>query len=163
MRDWEGAQASPFLLLRLHRAVTPLQWAAPEGGSRGGPVGHIGTGAVTEGPGSYGACHASMTHNAARRRAETPAARSIYIYIYKPLTLCKFFAVSSTYEGKMARKQSEDSFSEQENLRRLEAILRGAFAGPPIPLKDIPTSEGKARATRKDQRPRRRQRKKRAA
>ena len=47
----------------------------------------------------------------------------------------------------MARKQSEDSFSEQEAARRLEAALRGAFAGSPTPLKDIPTRNGKARAT----------------
>jgi hypothetical protein len=64
----------------------------------------------------------------------------------------------------MARKQSGDSFSEEENLRRLDAILKGAFAGPPTPLRDIPTREGKQRAIRKDQRlRRRRQRKKRAA
>jgi hypothetical protein len=64
----------------------------------------------------------------------------------------------------MARKQSDDSFSEQERSRRLDTILRGAFAGPPTPLKDIPTREGNQRAVRKDQKPRRRrQRKKRAA
>jgi hypothetical protein len=32
---------------------------------------------------------------------------------------------------------------------RLEAILRGAFAGPPTPLKDIPTKDGEPRAKRK--------------
>jgi hypothetical protein len=64
----------------------------------------------------------------------------------------------------MARKQSEDSFSEQESSRRLDTILRGAFAGSPTPLKDIPTREGKQRKVGKDQRPRRRrQRKNRAA
>jgi hypothetical protein len=48
--------------------------------------------------------------------------------------------------------------------QRLKAILRGAFSGPPTPLKDIPTREGKTRSPRSDQRlRRRRQRKKRAA
>lgn len=48
---------------------------------------------------------------------------------------------------------------------RLQAILQGAFAGPPTPLKDIPTRWGKQRAERTDQprRKRRRQRKKRVA
>jgi len=42
--------------------------------------------------------------------------------------------------------------------------LKGAFSGPPTPLKDIPTRSGKQRAERKDQpRRKRRQRKKRAA
>jgi len=53
----------------------------------------------------------------------------------------------------------------QEQQRRLQAILRGAFAGSPTPLKDIPTRDGEARSPRKDQRrpKRRRQRKNRAA
>ncbi len=63
----------------------------------------------------------------------------------------------------MARRQSQDSFSEEETARRLEAIFKGAFAGSPTPLKDIPKQNGKTRAQRKDQRRRRRQRKKRAA
>jgi hypothetical protein len=64
----------------------------------------------------------------------------------------------------MARKQSDDSFSEQETARRIDAIFKGAFAGPPTPLKKIPTRDGKPRAVGKDQRrKRRRQRKKRAA
>jgi hypothetical protein len=65
----------------------------------------------------------------------------------------------------MARKQSDDSFSEGEVARRLETILKGAFAGAPTPLKEIPTRDGTERAARKDQRRprRRRQRKKRAA
>jgi hypothetical protein len=51
-----------------------------------------------------------------------------------------------------------------ETEQRLQAILRGAFAGPPIPLKDIPTRYGKPRSPRKDQRrQRRRARKSRAA
>jgi hypothetical protein len=51
-----------------------------------------------------------------------------------------------------------------EDKQRLTSILRGAFSGPPTPLKDIPTHEGKNRAPRKAQLPRkRRQRKNRAA
>lgn len=68
------------------------------------------------------------------------------------------------YGGTMARKQSEDLFSEQETVRRLEAVLQAAFAGAPTPLKDIPTRRGEQRSERKPQpRKRRRQRKKRAA
>jgi hypothetical protein len=32
---------------------------------------------------------------------------------------------------------------------RLRSILRGAFAGSPTPLKDIPTKEGESRAAKK--------------
>jgi hypothetical protein len=32
---------------------------------------------------------------------------------------------------------------------KLKAMLRGAFAGPPTPLKDIPTKEGESRKVRK--------------
>lgn len=60
--------------------------------------------------------------------------------------------------------------SEQDDPnQRLQAILRGAFAGPPTPLKDIPKRNGESRLTRDDQPPRRRrarrlrQRKNRAA
>ncbi len=45
----------------------------------------------------------------------------------------------------MVRKPSEDSLSEEETARRREVILPGAFAGPPTPLKDIPTRHGEAR------------------
>jgi hypothetical protein len=55
----------------------------------------------------------------------------------------------------MARKQSGGSVSEQELLRRVRAILHGASAGPPTPLKQ-------RKLERKPQR-RRRQRKSRAA
>jgi hypothetical protein len=51
-----------------------------------------------------------------------------------------------------------------EEQQRLEAILKGAFAGPPTPLKDMPTRSGETRKLeRKPQRRRRRQRKNRAA
>jgi hypothetical protein len=32
---------------------------------------------------------------------------------------------------------------------KLAALLRGAFAGSPTPLKDIPTKEGESRAAKK--------------
>jgi hypothetical protein len=51
----------------------------------------------------------------------------------------------------MARKQSDDSFSEQETARRLDAILHGAFRGPPTPLKSIPTRDGGKRRLRRKQ------------
>jgi hypothetical protein len=38
---------------------------------------------------------------------------------------------------------------------RLQELLRGAFAGPPTPLKDIPTKEGVKRAKRKKTKKRR--------
>jgi len=63
----------------------------------------------------------------------------------------------------MVRKQSEDSFSKQETARRVEAALRGAFAGPPTPLKDIPKRNGEPRSVGKIQRRLRRQRKNRLA
>jgi hypothetical protein len=47
---------------------------------------------------------------------------------------------------------------------RLAAILRGAFSGPPTPLKAIPKRNGKTRvAAKKSHRRLRRQRKNRAA
>jgi len=54
--------------------------------------------------------------------------------------------------------------NDHENDQRLHKILSGAFAGPPTPLKDIPTRHGEQRKLeRKPQRRRRRQRKNRAA
>jgi hypothetical protein len=52
-----------------------------------------------------------------------------------------------------------------ETDQRLKQILRGAFSGPPTPLKDIPTRAGESRSLKrkKPQRRLRRQRKKRAA
>jgi hypothetical protein len=60
----------------------------------------------------------------------------------------------------MARKQPDESFSEEETARRLEAALKGAFAGSPTPLKDIPKRNGKPRSVGKPQRRLRSQRKK---
>ncbi len=48
----------------------------------------------------------------------------------------------------MARKQSDELFSEQETVRRLEAALRGAFSTLPTPLKDIPRKRPKKRRKR---------------
>jgi hypothetical protein len=39
-----------------------------------------------------------------------------------------------------------DQFSKKETEQRLKATLRGAFAGPPTPLKDVPKKNGKSRA-----------------
>jgi hypothetical protein len=38
--------------------------------------------------------------------------------------------------------------SGQETQQRLDAILQGAFSGPPTPLKDIPKKSGEARAAK---------------
>jgi len=50
----------------------------------------------------------------------------------------------------MARpgKQSDDEFSDQETQRRVKAALRGAFSGPPTPLKDIPKKRGESRLSK---------------
>lgn len=45
----------------------------------------------------------------------------------------------------MARKRLDNSPSGRDDARRLDAILRGAFAGVPTPLKDIPTRTGQPR------------------
>jgi hypothetical protein len=62
-------------------------------------------------------------------------------------------------------KQNDIRFSEEETEQRLQKVLRGAFSGPPTPLKDIPTREGESRKLKrkKPQRRLRRQRKNRAA
>jgi hypothetical protein len=69
----------------------------------------------------------------------------------------------SLYKACMSAK--DEQISAEETKQRLHAILRGAFSGPPTPLKDIPKRNGESRAVKR-QRPlrrRRRQRKKRAA
>jgi len=45
----------------------------------------------------------------------------------------------------MAKGQSNGAFSPEEAGERLRVILRGAFAGPPTPLKDIPKRAGGTR------------------
>jgi hypothetical protein len=59
----------------------------------------------------------------------------------------------------------DDQYTPEEAGQRLQKILQGAFAGPPTPLKDIPTQKGKARKLGSKLQRRRlaRQRKKRAA
>jgi hypothetical protein len=42
-----------------------------------------------------------------------------------------------------------DQFGKKETEQRLKAILRGAFAGPPTPLKDIPKKNGESRAKKR--------------
>lgn len=58
-----------------------------------------------------------------------------------------------------------DGCFRMDDAQRLQRILKGAFSGPPTPLKDIPTKSGESRKLRrkKPQRRLRRQRKKRAA
>lgn len=46
-------------------------------------------------------------------------------------------------------KNSEDQYTKQQVRRRFDAILRGAFAGSPTPLKDIPKKSGESRKTRR--------------
>ena len=48
----------------------------------------------------------------------------------------------------MKRHGREEQFDKTETLRRVEAVLRGAFAGSPTPLKDIPTRNGQVRKQR---------------
>jgi len=38
--------------------------------------------------------------------------------------------------------------TKQETLQRLQEALRGAFSGPPTPLKDILTRDGESRAVK---------------
>ena len=41
------------------------------------------------------------------------------------------------------QKTSDEKFDAAETQRRLESILRGAFSGPPKPMKDIPRKRAK--------------------
>jgi hypothetical protein len=45
-----------------------------------------------------------------------------------------------------ATKQESAFFGPKETQQRLQAALRGAFSGPPTPLKDIPKRNGESRA-----------------
>jgi hypothetical protein len=63
-------------------------------------------------------------------------------------------------------KQQQSDGLQLDSEERLSTILRGAFAGAPTPLKDIPTRTGKSRKSAHKKKPQRklaRQRKKRAA
>jgi hypothetical protein len=48
----------------------------------------------------------------------------------------------------MARKQSDDTFSEREAARRFEAALQGAFKTPATPLKEVPPKRAKPQPKR---------------
>jgi len=44
---------------------------------------------------------------------------------------------------------ADDHYSDDETEQRLQKALRGAFNGPPTPLKDIPTRHGESRKLRR--------------
>jgi hypothetical protein len=46
----------------------------------------------------------------------------------------------------MTNPIKEDELGSQETKQRLRRILRGAFSGPPTPLKRIPKKSGEFRA-----------------
>jgi len=46
----------------------------------------------------------------------------------------------------MSTKQHSEQYSAEETKRRVEAAVRGAFSGPPTPLKDIPKRNGESRS-----------------
>jgi hypothetical protein len=47
------------------------------------------------------------------------------------------------------QRNNDDQYSDEEIQRRLDTSLRGAFSGPPTPLKDIPTRVGESRKKRR--------------
>jgi len=50
----------------------------------------------------------------------------------------------------MANQRNDDGeYSRQETQRRLAVALRGAFSGPPTPLKHIPKKSGESRAIKR--------------
>jgi hypothetical protein len=46
----------------------------------------------------------------------------------------------------MGKQNAEKPYSSREIAQRTHAMLRGAFAGAPTPLKEIPTKSGASRA-----------------
>jgi hypothetical protein len=38
---------------------------------------------------------------------------------------------------------------DSNEIERLQKIMRGAFSGPPTPLKDVPTKQGRSRKKRR--------------
>jgi hypothetical protein len=48
----------------------------------------------------------------------------------------------------------DDRPTKSETEQRLQAILRGAFSGPPTPLKEIPKRNGESRGSKKIRKPR---------
>jgi hypothetical protein len=49
----------------------------------------------------------------------------------------------------MTAKDEDQQYSAEESSQRLQKALRGAFSGPPTPLKDIPTRDGESRKIRR--------------
>lgn len=49
----------------------------------------------------------------------------------------------------MAKQSRGDQYGKDEAVERLQKIMRGAFSGPPTPLKDIPKKSGESRASQK--------------
>jgi hypothetical protein len=45
-------------------------------------------------------------------------------------------------------KKDNDQYSDKEAQHRLKSALRGAFSGPPTPLKSIPKKNGESRASK---------------
>jgi hypothetical protein len=46
-------------------------------------------------------------------------------------------------------RHDKDQYGMKETYQRLQAILRGAFSGPPTQLKDIPKENGESRAIKR--------------
>jgi hypothetical protein len=44
-------------------------------------------------------------------------------------------------------KKDNTLYNDKEAQRRLNSVLRGAFSGPPTPLKRIPKKSGESRAS----------------
>lgn len=49
----------------------------------------------------------------------------------------------------MGKPDNDEKLVSEETQHRLDAVLRGAFDGPPTPLKDIPKRSGESREQRK--------------
>jgi hypothetical protein len=45
----------------------------------------------------------------------------------------------------MSQPKEQDQYSAEETERRVKAAVRGAFVGPPTPLKGIPKRNGESR------------------
>ena len=48
--------------------------------------------------------------------------------------------------------KSDDQYGAEETRQRLVKTLRGAFTGPPTPLKNIPKQDGESRVAAKKRR-----------
>jgi len=54
-----------------------------------------------------------------------------------------------SWHGTILMTSKQTDYPSKESKKRLQAILHGAFAGPPTKLKDIPKKSGESRAKRK--------------